>query len=439
MQLIDTTINGKIVGRIAEQLADPDAVRSRMLRRGEFIDMGDGTRKRRWDPVSLANGYPGVVLLFSELGYQDNYFRGISHRYLGQALAELSPGGRQGLYGGLTAVAFATRAAARTATDYAAVLTRLDGLIEIYARRIVHAERAHLGRPWGGTAFAAYDVLSGLTGIGRYFLAAGAQKTETFSQILEYLVDISLPVFSDGLEVPGWTVRHPAYIASGDTDGEHVNFGASHGIAGPLALLSLAWQQGAQVPGHEEAIRRISDWFVAWRGRDGHGTFWPTTLSRSAYESGDRGRTAYRPSWCYGSPAIARALQLAGMALGEPGWLKTAAEALGAAVSRLTSEEDLTEVGLCHGLAGFLHTASTIHAAAGPHAGEEQVDAIAAKIVGAYVPEAPFSFRVNTVGVETGLDCPGFLEGSAGVALALLAHSQGAPPETGWDRALLLA
>ncbi|WP_371106029.1 MULTISPECIES: lanthionine synthetase LanC family protein [Streptomyces] len=40
--------------------------------------------------------------------------------------------------------------------------------------------------------------------------------------------------------------------------------GLAHGIAGPLALLSLCWTRGLRVPGHDTAVRRIARWLMSW-------------------------------------------------------------------------------------------------------------------------------------------------------------------------------
>nr|WP_307818787.1 lanthionine synthetase LanC family protein [Streptomyces sabulosicollis] len=42
-----------------------------------------------------------------------------------------------------------------------------------------------------------------------------------------------------------------------------------------------------------------------------------------------------RASWCYGTPGIARALHLAGVALGEDAWVHDAAEAMRAVFAHL--------------------------------------------------------------------------------------------------------
>ena len=61
-----------------------------------------------------------------------------------------------------------------------------------------------------------------------------------------------------------------------------------------------------------------------------------------------------RPSWCYGTPGIARAVQLAAIAVGDVDRQRSAEQAIAAC---LTDPQPLTEPGLCHGLAGLYQTA----------------------------------------------------------------------------------
>jgi class I lanthipeptide synthase len=56
----------------------------------------------------------------------------------------------------------------------------------------------------------------------------------------------------------------------------------------------------------------------------------------------------------------------------------------------------------------------------------------------AFEPGTPFGFTSSHPRTARPLDRPGFLDGSAGIALALHAYATGQRPRTGWDAALLL-
>ena len=93
----------------------------------------------------------------------------------------------------------------------------------------------------------------------------------------------------------------------------------AHGIAGPLALLALAMRQDIRVPGHAEAIRRICTWLDDWQQASPAGPWWPEKITVAELHAGKPSMSGpARPSWCYGTPGIARAQQLAGIALHDP-------------------------------------------------------------------------------------------------------------------------
>src|SRR5699024_1154281 len=67
-----------------------------------------------------------------------------------------------------------------------------------------------------------------------------------------------------------------------------------------------------------------------------------------------------RPSWCYGTPGLARAQQLAGLALGDADRQRMAENALLACVADRTQLDRIRDASLCHGAAGLLHTAHRV-------------------------------------------------------------------------------
>ncbi|MEK8106511.1 lanthionine synthetase LanC family protein [Micromonospora sp. M12] len=67
-----------------------------------------------------------------------------------------------------------------------------------------------------------------------------------------------------------------------------------------------------------------------------------------------------RPSWCYGTPGISRALQLSALALGDSTRRRLAERAFVACIDDPTQTGQLTDRSLCHGTAGLLTTARRI-------------------------------------------------------------------------------
>src|SRR5262249_19238457 len=129
-----------------------------------------------------------------------------------------------------------------------------------------------------------------------------------------------------------------------------------HGIAACLALLALASSRGTEVDGHREAIERICAWLDMCQQPGIAG--WPGIVTPAPGHDLRRQRL----SWCYGTPGIARAYQLAGLATGDPKRCQKATTALCACLDDATRLELTTDIGLCHGLAGLVPATSRVAA-----------------------------------------------------------------------------
>ncbi|MCO1660985.1 lanthionine synthetase C family protein [Pseudonocardia humida] len=384
---------------------------------------------------SLAQGAAGIALLHAELASAD----GGADAHAQAAAAHLSAAAEAvrsgavlppGLFEGPVAFAFAaTRTpelAERFRSELAVVDRRIDARLPIRLR----PELRRIGASLPGATFDAYDVVAGVTGVGRYLLDRDHEPSAGLISVLEYLTALTRPLTGPTYQLPGWWVAHARRRVAFDEpdDGEgHANLGLAHGVCGPLALLALAWRAGVRVPEQDLAITRIVDWLLARRVPDGQGRCWPGALSRSDLESGRAAPPSARPGWCYGAPGTARAIQLAGMALHRPEWTAVAVsstrELLADAV--VGDEED----GLCHGRAGILHLTGLVGADAGDRWILERTATVATRIVERYDPRRPSGFATDA----------GLLRGAAGIALALHAYARGSRPVTGWDAALLVS
>ncbi|QNP75386.1 lanthionine synthetase C family protein [Streptomyces roseirectus] len=414
----------RVVDEIAARLRDPARVAATAAAPDNVMRY-PGDPQPVWNPLSLSDGHPGVALLFAELADA-----GPAHAHLSAALAaglRLHP---QSLFTGMTALAYAGHTAAQAYGGYAAMLTGLDRHITDQAHRRARADRDRVRAGQPVDAWAAYDVLTGTTGIGRYLLARHESAPETepaLRAVLESLVATATAddVTRDGVRVPAW------WITDGLDHGlaEHVNLGCAHGVSGPLALLALAWSAGVRVDRHDEAIERIMALLTRWRTIDAFGPRWPHLVTRADLQGGELPERG-RDSWCYGTAGTARAVHLAGTALDRAEWRADAETALRGALDA-ADDALITDSALCHGWAGLLHiTLRTVPALA---------DSLAAKVIDGFTPEAPFGYRYHHALAARPLDRPGLMEGASGIALALHAYATGTAPATPWDGALLLA
>ncbi|MGW4382955.1 lanthionine synthetase C family protein [Kitasatospora sp. NPDC004531] len=447
----------------ADRLADPARVAAVAGRPGNVEPIFGNPM---WSPLSLTHGHPGVALLHGELAWRDPSRAHAAHAHLAVAMDEMPRRPSNGLNYGPAAVAAAAGVAAGPLGHYAGLRTRLTAWLaqDQQTRLAVHRQRRDEGRP--GVAWAAYDVVNGLTGTGRLLLDAAdldgdPRAAEALEATLRHLVALAEPLAVDGAVVPGWWV--PPELEPVDQDRRDYprgdfNAGLAHGIAGPLMLLSLAERRGLGVPGGAAAAGAIADWLLGWTLHDEAGPYWPCRVSWDEQTAPVRPQAAFtRTAWCYGAPGVAAALHQAGLAFDRPLWREAAVAALQAALARDEREWRLDGPTVCHGFAGLLQVLHRVAADSGDPVLREGVRRTALRVLDFADPDTPFVFQHLTPDHPEGwrhatthrrLDVAGVLEGSAGVALALLSvvpdELLGAQPLPGgprarWDRALLLA
>jgi lantibiotic biosynthesis protein len=323
------------------------------------------------------------------------------------------------------------------------------------ARDALHERVAEqvLARRWRrrepGVDVGDYDLVfgaSGILGCLVSFDTPGAAVEEAIGKLLRYLVWLA------GVDTPGrerWFVapRHYRFEQRGRLPPHgYVDLGLAHGLAGPLAALSLAWQAGYRVDGQREAVERLSRWLLTQRLADPWGPHWPeeipydVTARASGPPKDGNEASLSRPSWCYGDPGVAAALWLAGSALEDEGPRRTAVESLEGVFRRPFAGSNtgyqLFSPTICHGVGGLLAISLRFAARCSSGVIRAQIPLLVGRILDAWDPDLPLGVRDQEVPGNF-VDDPGFLTGAAGVALVLLAASTPTPPS--WDRTLLIA
>ncbi|SNQ46604.1 conserved hypothetical protein [Frankia canadensis] len=423
-----------LAARIADRLASPD-------------DVGDLGTAERWWPQSLGHGAAGIALLHVERAHAGLSPWQRAHDWLRFATRqEISAGEDSHLHHGAPALGFALHGAAHASGRYARALEALDRHITRATRRRLDDAHARIDRG-ALPALAEFDAIRGLAGTGAHLLRRDPQ-TDLLRDILEYLVRLTEPLKDDGETLPGWwSDLAPTGRPAPEYPGGHGNNGVAHGIAGPLALLSLAARRHIVVDGHIEAIHCICDWLDRWRQDSDTGPWWPYWITRTQLRAGRPDLAGPpRASWCYGAAGLARAQQLAALATGHATRRRMAEGALLHAVTGPAQTAAL-DASLCHGQAGLLHLAHRVAADAEPTDLADRVprllDALLASTadndllqtaaaVSKPGGEPTAGPRVRTV------NRLGLLEGLAGIGLVL--HSLTSPPDstTGWDACLLI-
>ncbi|GHF71035.1 hypothetical protein GCM10018790_56090 [Kitasatospora xanthocidica] len=405
-----------------------------------------GTRRGRphWTPYSTAQGGCGLALAF---GHLDRCRPGegwdlVAHRHLARAVERTArdPVTGLGLFAGLAGMAFTTAYLAGGQDRYRSLLDDIDrGLYDRIPHRIP-------GDDGQGLAVGTFDLVSGWTGVAAYLHSRppGPERNRTLATLLARLVDLCrAPREPDGM--PAWHTPH-ALIADDGMRARYpaaiANCGLAHGVTGPLALLALAHADGPVVPGHTEAIHRAAAWLRARHVDGPRGGGYPAVVAYPA--AGDEPGTAEQPpapspardAWCYGSPGVARALWLAGTALGDRGLTDAATDALRTVLARPVPWRRIDSPGFCHGVAGLLQITLRFAADTGDGTIRAGAGRLVDQLLAAYRPRSPYGYRsVEPDGSRA--DRVGLLEGTPGIALVLLAAATPEPPA--WDRFFLLS
>ncbi|MET8160342.1 lanthionine synthetase C family protein [Sphaerisporangium sp. NPDC005289] len=345
---------------------------------------------------ALAEGALGMALLHIERGNL-----AVARPLLAEAVVGgVSTGSNASLFHGAPALEFVLGRAGRA--DHS-VQTAVDRVVA--ARLAMARRRREAARP---PTLAEFDLIRGLTGLGALLLARAGSPRPLLQEVLAHLVTLAVPAEAEARVLPGWWASDsPPHE---DIAGGHANNGVAHGIAGPLALLSLAARRGVLVEGQTGAIETFTAWLEEF------GSFYWITLDLLADEP--QQAPPLRPSWCYGDLGIARTLQLAACALGDDARRRKAEELAVTALTDPARLDRVTDASLCHGWAGLLTVTTAI--AADSFTPDRFAEPIR-------------QTRQRLAAGIAALSKPGFLEGSAGAALAL----EGANV-TGWTRALLI-
>ncbi|GAA1029139.1 MULTISPECIES: lanthionine synthetase C family protein [Amycolatopsis] len=379
-----------------------------------------------WVAQSLTKGTAGIALLHIERALAGRGTWRHAHRWIMAAVAgQVSATDTSGLYLGAPAVTFMLdNAASGTKDRYQDALADVDRHVVALAHRRVESAMARLqaGRL---PDFREYDVFFGLSGIGALLLRRAPGST-AMERVLGYLVALAKPRLINGDVLPGWWVGHdPHRRDSAPFQHGHSNFGMAHGIAGPLALLSQAIRRGSSVDGQHAAIAAICEWLDAWQQEGDAGPWWPEWITLAELRTGHPNQSGpARPSWCYGTPGIARAGQLAGIAVGDAQRQLMYEQALTRCLDDPVQQGHITDGSVCHGWAGLYQTVWR-------SAQDSQTAGLAEHLPG-------LASRLGHQANQKPATNRGFLEGTAGTALALHTAARNSAPISGWDACLLI-
>lgn len=339
--------------------------------------------------------------------------------------------GRRGpqLYGGLAGDAWVLAHIGSSGGEE--LLGRIDaGLVRILRERA-----------WSGD----YDLIVGVVGFGIYFLERLESEPDAPSarEGLAVVLDFLEETCERAAGGTTWLTR-PELLVPWQRErapGGVYNCGLAHGVPGVVALLGRLAEGAAS--GESLRARALLDgaerWLWAQRldaGSDAGGWF-PSMIIEG------RPSEPARTAWCYGDPGIAIAAWAAARRTGTD---EAAARALAlAAAARDPAACGVRDAGLCHGAAGLAHLYNRCFQASGERVFREAALDWLARTLAMRAPgtglggfsawtASPRALPGDAIPEPGWHPVEGFLEGVAGIGLALLAALGSLEPS--WDRLL---
>lgn len=367
--------------------------------------------------ASLSAGSAGFAILFAELhraGVQDGA-ADLAARELDEAAETLatSPIGAS-LYPGFTGIAWAAHVVGELleGDDDAS-----DAIDDAVVRALAVAD-------WQE---APYDLITGLTGLGFYALERWPRPTAR-EALIQIVGELARTARHDDNGTYWWTpptLLHP--IRRAQYPGGGVDLGVAHGIAGVIPFLARVHRVAAADV--DELLEGTVQWLLANVLETEAGPTVPYYIADNV-EPGPA-----RLGWCYGDPGVAAALMLAAHAAWRPDWLDQARRLARTATRRPPAETGVVDAGFCHGSAGLAHLFNRMYQYTGDAELREAalfwLDETLERLEDASTPKA------TERDAHPALNGHGLLEGSTGVALALLAAAVAREPA--WDRMFLVS
>jgi len=282
-----------------------------------------------------------------------------------------------------------------------------------------------------------YDLISGLVGLGTYFLErlpreSAVQGVRAVFDKLESLAQ----------RVDGGTTWHSGPQLLPDWQREqcpegYYNLGVAHGIPGIIHFLSeVSVTDVVRQDRSKALLEGAVNWLLAQQRPQGaisHFSSWVVPGQES---------TDSRLAWCYGDLGILSVLLQVNRRVDRSDWQHFTRGLLNHCLAWPLDRAGIADAPLCHGSAGVAHVFNRIYQAEGDRRCLEAAQlwyeqTLAMRKPGTGVGGFSSATRPDPTGPTVWEASPAFLDGAIGVALAFLAAVT--PIEPAWDRMLLLS
>lgn len=280
-----------------------------------------------------------------------------------------------------------------------------------------------------------YELLYGLTGLGVYALERLPENSaiEILRMVIARLAqsaersESGITWFTPPEQLPEW---QRLQCPNG-----YYNLGLAHGVPGVLPILARACAVEQTHAQAWELLSGAQGWLQAQQLRGEAGTSFPHWLATEIEP--EPGRLA----WCYGGLGAATAWLDAARRTGQSIWEREALAMLRCAARTTLEDSAVRDAGLCHGAAGNAHIFNRLYQATGEEVFKQAALRWYEHTLALWKPGTGLAGFQAWTPAENGddgwEDRPDFLDGVAGIGLALLAGCTNQEPE--WDRLLAIS
>lgn len=374
---------------------------------------------------SLIYGRTGAALLDIEQEAADrarNRLKQLLARWLYHLETIQLPSGQIGLFDGICGPAWALDQASRSTGTVLAEdeLQLLDRVEELLVRHF-ELSPTEKALPW--------DLMSGHAGIFVYLVARSASSLRAREILVSLVRELSRRAVPAG---PGlaWLSpgsEHGRIPATESAEG-YFDLGVAHGICGVAWALANAVVLEIETATARQLLDGCIRFLLAQEGTAAGDSAFPDAVPLNPGKPRE-----CRLAWCYGDAGIACTLLAIAELLNAADWRQRAVETALRAAERTPDSSRVVDAALCHGAAGLGHLFHRLYR----YSGREALGEAARRYF-----ELTLDLRQQypKTGGNTLLQGPlptGFLCGSAGVGLAMLAALSDVPPA--WDVCLAVS
>ncbi|HEY4600670.1 MAG TPA: lanthionine synthetase C family protein [Cerasibacillus sp.] len=259
-----------------------------------------------------------------------------------------------------------------------------------------------------------YDAIYGMSSLARYMIFRNDNRhyNAFIDVIVSYLTDV---LTNDNEQILNCYIpfHNQTDMEKQDFPYGHLDLSLSHGIAGPLALLSIYSIHVNQK--NQKVINVINDTIQLLKKLQMEsidGKIWPKKIQSFSHQT----THVRNDSWCYGEEGIARALYLASKAINDKDTENLAINVYKQICSISPEQIHLQSTTFCHGYAGLAHMFNQMYNDTGINTFKKYGESLIDYILHIYNEKNKYKE------LKKEQEKPGILEGEGGIMLTLTSY-----------------